>query len=198
MPADVDYFGKLTLQSQITGQIIHELHDFYIQDPSKDTHKILDLIRVAKKKRQDNLLELNKAFITPVDKEAISRVYSNLHWIDLSIKHLIIEMDTYEIYNIVDYNMILELLKKSIKTLSAGFDLLNKKKFNEILTHVNEAIHNDNLLIKEYAIQINKLFKKDDIQVILPYKEILSQLKEISKRMHFCANQLEDIVFKMN
>jgi hypothetical protein len=40
------------------------------------------------------------------------------------------------------------------------------------------------------------LFRFNDF-FFLMHKEILSQLKEISKRIHVCANQLEDIIFKL-
>ena len=43
-----------------------------------------------------------------------------------------------------------------------------------------------------------KLFENKDINHVLKHKEILTQIKEISKRIHICGNHLEDIVFKMN
>ena len=198
VPSDVDYFGELSDQSKLTGNIVRNLKDIYTQNPSEDIQKINSLIENAKEKRKERLIELNKAFITPVDKEAISRVYSSLYWIDLSIKHLIIGTDTYQINNLSPYAKILKWLVDEIENLNAGFNLLNKKKFDDILKKVEYVIHLDNILIKEYTQQLWQLFNKNEISSIVPQKEILSQLKEISKRMHFCANQLEDIVFKMN
>jgi len=198
LPKNVDYFGNLTEQSKSTGQIVSALFDFYIDNPTKNSEEIIEKIAVAKKQRLANIIVLNKAFITPVDKEAISRVYSNLHWIDLSIKHLVIEMDTYGIFTLNDYTDILKILIKEMNFISEGFGKLNAKKFDAILTLVNHVINQDNLLIKAYAQQLDILFKKDDMHYIFPHREILLQLKEISKRIHFCANQLEDIVFKMN
>ena len=63
---------------------------------------------------------------------------------------------------------------------------------------VHQVINLDDLLIKEYAELLIRLFKEENMGKVLEHKEILSQMREISKQIHICSNQLEDIVFKMN
>lgn len=198
LPKTIDFFGQLTLQSEETKYIIAELRKFYIENQSTDTSSLFENISKAKSSRINNLKQLNKAFITPVDKEAISRAYEHLHWIVLSIKHLIIEMDEFQIYKLENYDTLLTLLYDEMDKLTEGFSLLNKKEYDEILKKTYEVIHNDNLLIKEYAQLLVKLFENQDMKYVLKQKEILRQIKEISKRIHICGNHLEDIVFKMN
>ncbi|HEB61985.1 MAG TPA: hypothetical protein ENI82_02430 [Bacteroidetes bacterium] len=198
LPEAIDFFGQLTQQSEETKKIIAELRKFYIENSSTDTAYLFEFISKAKNSRKINLIQLNKVFITPVDKEAISRAYEHLHWIVLSIKHLIIEMDEFQIYRLKDYDTLLTLLYDEMDKLTEGFSMLNKKEYDEILKKTYEVIHYDNLLIKQYAQLLVKLFENKDMNHILKYKEILTQIKEISKRIHICGNHLEDIVFKMN
>ena len=145
LPETIDFFGQLTQQSEDTKSILSELKNFYIENSSKDTSCLFDFISKAKLSRKENLKQLNKVFITPVDKEAISRAYEHLHWIVLSIKHLIIEMDEFQIYHLKDYDTLLTLLYDEMDKLTEGFSMLNKKEYDEILKKTYEVIHHDNL-----------------------------------------------------
>lgn len=198
LPKEIDFFESLGQQSLMTTKIIDELADFYLTNPSKDSKKIFDLIDEEKIIRKSNLIELNSTFITPVDKEAISRAYVHLHWIVLSTKHLVVEISTYKIFKLNDYYKIFELLQQEMQALSAGFRLLKSKQFNHILEFVHQVINLDDLLINECAELLLQLFKEENMEKVLEHKEILSQMREISKQIHICSNQLEDIVFKMN
>ncbi len=198
LPHSIDFFGQLTQQSEETKNLIAELRKFYIESTSADSSFLFDCILKAKNLRIENLKQLNKVFITPVDKEGISRAYEHLHWIVLSIEHLIIEMDEFKIFMLKDYDAILTLLYNEMSTLTQAFSLLDKKDYDQILIKITKVIHFDNVLIKEYTQLLVKLFENQDMKFVLKHKEILSQIKEISKRIHICANHLEDIIFKIN
>lgn len=198
LPKEINFFGALGRQSTSTSEIIDALADFYVEKETQNSEPIFQLIEEAKKMRLANLKELNNAFITPVDKEAISRVYAHLHWVALSIKHLVTEIDTYKIYQLSLYKNMFDLLGQEMAQLTEGFKMLEAKNYERVMEHVDQVIHLDDQVIKAYAGFLAGLFKESDMQHILKHKEILSQLKEISKRIHICANHLEDIVFKMN
>ena len=198
LPKELNFFKSLCQQSILTAQIIDELFQFYVEQSSKNSDQVFHLIAEAKTMRLVNLKELNTAFITPVDKEAISRVYVHLHWVALSIKHLVTEIDAYNIHNLNSYKIMFDLLGKEMHELTAGVTMLDAKNYDQVMQHVDQVIHLDNQLIQAYALHLAQLFKESDMQHIFKHKEILSQLKEISKRIHNCANHLEDIVFKMN
>lgn len=198
LPKEIDFFKSLVQQGLLTSQIIDELSNFYVDNSSQNSDQAFHLISEAKKMRLVNLRELNNAFITPVDKEAICRVYVHLHWVVLSVKHLVTEIDTYAIHQLSVYKNMFDFLGKEMHQLTMGFKLLDAKKYDQVMVHVDNVIQLDDQLTKEYAKLLADLFKENEIQIILKHKEILSQLKEISKRIHICANHLEDIVFKMN
>jgi len=195
LPKTIDFYGELTEQSKITESIIENLFLNYTAEEQND---ILVLVEEAKKSRKEKLIELEKVFITPVDREAISRTYSHLYWIALSVEHLVKEMQIYGVSDLNEFKKILELLKDQIVELTEAFSLFKAKKFDEIIGIIAKIIHMDNLLVQEYSTQLDRIFKGDDMNQILKKREILSQLKEISKRIHFCANQIEDIVFKVD
>jgi len=198
LPKEINFFGSLKEQSVMTSKIMDELEIIYVKNATKKSDHIFDLITNAKKMRLENLKTLNAAFITPVDKEAIARVYVHLHWVVLSIKHLVTEADTYKIYSLAKYSRIFDLLRKEMDQLTEGIEMLESKKYSRVLENTFQVIHLDNELIKEYAGLLALLFEENEVQKIFKHKEILSQLKEISKRIHICANHLEDMVYKMN
>jgi hypothetical protein len=53
-------------------------------------------------------------------------------------------------------------------------------------------------LIEIHIGKMAALADSNNVREMFIQKELLSQLKEISKRMQVCANSLEDIVVKMS
>jgi len=196
IPEENDFFGDLTELSKTTEDIIKSLIIKYTSDQKTD---IQDLIKEAKQSKKDKLKLLEKTFITPVDREAISRSYAHLYWVTLSVDHLIKELDVYDIKNLSEYKNVFKLLEEQLTKLTLAYSLFNQKKYGEIIKIVNAIIHLDNELVLAYSKHLNIIFEQDKkLSHILRHKEILNQLKEISKRIHLSANQIEDIVFKID
>ena len=198
LPKEIDFFGDLKQQSIETQKIIEELNEFYTSATSNNTEPLLNRIAESKKNNSANLKKLNATFITPVDREALSRVYTQLYWIVLSIKHLIVEIEAYKIYDLSEYQEIFNLLNQEQAELTKGFEKLQAKKYPSVHEHVDAVIQLDNELIKVYVRILSELFRKNNFPELLMHKEILSQLKEISKRIHISANLLIDIIFKID
>lgn len=198
LPKEIDFFRLMSDQSTETLAIIEALGKFYTENPSQNPDYIFKLIAKTKKNRSLHLKNLNATFITPVDKEAIGRVISQTYWVALSVKHLIVEIDTYKIYQLSEYKNLFVLLRREMAHLTDGLNRLRDKDYDGALKTVDRIIHLDNELIKKYAGYLAQLFNELDFKRLLMHREILAQLKEISRRIHVCANQLEDIVFKMN
>ncbi|HEU4719024.1 MAG TPA: hypothetical protein VFU15_14370 [Bacteroidia bacterium] len=197
LPKEVDFFGNLEAQCMVTQDVLKKFCGIYLGEDIK-TSELTQAITNANELRKKNEAELNEVLITPVDKEAISRAYLNLDWIVLSIKHLNAEAGAYGVSSLQDYGVILGLLKEQMTRMTSCFLLLKEKKYSEVLGGVNDIILLDDEVISEYASCMAQLFNHDSVQHILRHRELLSQLKEVSKRVHFCVNSVEDIVFKMN
>ncbi len=197
LPQEVDFFKRLQEQSVSCKNCIDELYNFYITQNSSSTDTLKNLIQQAEEMRSKNLKELYQVFITPVDKEAISRAYINLDWVVMSVKHLEVELEIYEIKDLIEYKSILDLLKEEMTDIHTGFGMLRKNDFEKFSLLVFNIVQNDNKLIEEYARYVSALLSSNDIKKIITRKEILNQLKEVSKRIRMCANDLEDMDFKM-
>ncbi len=196
LPKEVDFFGSLGSQSAITQEVVYALHRIYVEK-TLNSAELNTLIQKADDLRKKNVLELNKVLITPIDREAISRAYLNLDWIVLSIKHLDVEIATYAISSLKEYEKIFSMLKEQMCKITECFGLLKAKNYLEVLDRISEVIRLDDDQISEYSRQLADLFDSNALKHIMRHKEILSQLKEVSKRIHVCANTVEDIVFKM-
>ncbi len=195
LPEKRNFFSELHEQSKLTQAVIDTLiAKYYSENKALDVHEI---INKAKNSRKDKLKILERAFITPVDREAISRAYSHLYWIALSVEHLLSDMEVFEINNLKKYSTLLNLLQEQMIQLTKAFKLLGEKKFSHIIKKINHVIHLDNMVIREYAGYLNTLFDEKNLPQVHKERELLFQLKEISKRIHVTANLIEDIVFKM-
>lgn len=197
LPQTVDFFKRLETQSILCRDIIDELRNIYLSHKSSSFNLLKKMIKEAEQARRKNLKELEQVFITPVDKEAISRAYINLDWVVMSIKHLQAELEIYGVEDLKEYTVILDLLREEMSDITNGFGMLHENKDGKSAELMFEIIHYDNELIKEYARQVSKLLESNDIKKIITQKEILYQLKEISKRIRLCANDLGDMLFKM-
>jgi len=198
LPKEIDFFGMLLNQSRSTQSILGELNRLYTEESSANIEPILTMIRQGKIIRSENLKALNSSFITPIDREALSRAYSQLYWIVLSVKHLVVEIDTYKIYQLKEYEIIFQRLEVALSELTNGFEKLKEKKYETIGENIDQIIHFDNKLIKDYAEILEKMFQEAQSPKLFMHKEILFQLREISKQIHICANLLEDMIFKIN
>ncbi|HXW52792.1 MAG TPA: hypothetical protein VEL47_01675 [Myxococcota bacterium] len=197
LPKEIDFFGNLYRQSSLTEEVLATLHNIYFKK-SKTVDQLDDIISRAYQLRKRFLLELNVVLITPIDREAISRTYLSLDWIVLSVKHFNAEINTYNIAPLERYEKIFISLIQQMTIITQCFLQLKEKKYDEILEALALVISMDDDLISEYSYQLKILFESDVLKDILAQREILSQLKEISKHIHVCANTVEDIVFKMH
>ena len=138
--------------------------------------------------------ELLDVFIAPYDKESIFRIITQLDWIALSVKHFVIEVEAYDHTQALDvYRDIFELLKDMASLLEDGFKQLSSKELPSIA-----LIHDKyDLVVECRARHVAKLLQQEDCKRILIHAEILTQLKEIAKRMRVSANTLEDMAIKI-
>ncbi|MBI1223347.1 MAG: DUF47 family protein [Bacteroidetes bacterium] len=197
LPKEIDFFQNLIKQSQMVLEVIQSLEMAYAGTDHAQA-LLLEKLKAAEILREQNLMELNDVLITPIDKEAISRAYLNLDWILLSVKHLDVEIRAYQIHRLEEYANLFRLLSEEAKQIPHCFDLLKQHKFDQVIKLSKEIIALDDELIHSYSGKVSKLLEDQNWVHVMKHKEILSQIKEISKRMHVCANTIEDFVFKMN
>lgn len=198
LPTEPHFYENLYNQATNCSTIFNEF-SIYIEDQKiKSLDNIFNLIEKSREKRKLKLKELFTTFITPVDKEAINRCYTQLYMIELSIKHLLIEMQTYE-------NINFEILKSPFKFLvdiMTGIEnsilMLKGEKYVKALDLIEDIFHLNNQFSCIYAKELNDLFTNEKTYDLHINREILIQFKSILNHELVLTNDLSDIIFKLN
>ncbi|RLA20615.1 MAG: hypothetical protein DRQ61_09695 [Gammaproteobacteria bacterium] len=197
LPKTVDFDNALQSQA---GIMLNMLEDLYIASKENDMNLLSRIPLHAEKAhamKSANMKELLDVFITPYDKESIYRIITQLDWVTLSVKHLQLEIDTYETESIEQYQPIIKqlldmatLLKQCVDQLSAKNPITIAPKIAMINDHYDEAV----ISCAEFVAQ---LLEQQDFKAIIRQRDLLAQLKEIAKRIHVSAYTLEDMAIKV-
>lgn len=197
LPKEVDFVSALKEQTGATRNIVHDLYDACVKQKPEAFESIkIDADR-ARELKNTNMKELLNVFITPYDKEAIYRLLTQLDWVALSVKHFVIEREVYGIESLDDYRNIFDDLKEMATLLEESFNQLAAREMIGLSATIDQ-IHDKYDQVVEYCARaMAELFKSDDCKAIIMHKDIVAQLKEIAKRMHVTANNLEDMAIKV-
>lgn len=197
LPEEIDFISALHTHTMIIKKMIDDLEKCIIKENEKHCHAILKDQHQAKKIRDKNMKDLLNVFITPIDRESIYRVITELDWIAISIRHFVIEAKSYNINSLDDdYAPMIKQLQLQAELLTAGFKTL---KSDAVKTAQSAKRVRDS-----YDVFVELHIQKMAYLATIPHgkeqfihRELLTQLKDISKRMRMTANALEDIIMKM-
>ena len=142
--------------------------------------------------------ELNRTFITPLDREDMQRVASK---IDDTIDHIdgiAARLETYKITTAPPYalDMANELVKatKEVELMTAK--LRNIKKPSSMIEHCRNTSAIEHKVDDLYSAAITKLFESNDAIEIIKLKDIYEKMESASDRCVDVADVVEDIVLK--
>ncbi|MBF6058857.1 MULTISPECIES: DUF47 domain-containing protein [Thiomicrorhabdus] len=199
LPKEVDFLGALNLHAQAIKRITHDLQSCFIEGNEACCQAVMEDEHQAKSIKESNMNELLNSFITPIDRESIFRVISQLDWLAISIRHFIIEAKAYEVLELHNsYNEIFSRICQSADHLANGFEMLVEKRHPEVADEAQNVRDCYNSLVDVYVEKMASLSKSNNLQEMFIHRELLLQLKEIGKRFQVCANSLEDILVKMS
>ena len=197
LPKEIDFLSALNEHAMAIKKITDELHKCFIENNEKSCRSILEDQHKAKEIRDSNMKNLLNTFITPIDRESIYRVITQLDWIAISIRHFLIEAKAYHIDQLdAQYGIMIEKIQLQAELLTAGFKTVKSDavKTAQSAKRIRETYEE---LVDIYVAKMSELAELEDTKKIFAHKELLSQIKEISKRMRMSANSLEDIIMKM-
>jgi predicted phosphate transport protein (TIGR00153 family) len=146
----------------------------------------------------DIMKELNKTFLTPIDREDIhalaSRIDDVLDLIWAAVDRMVvykIEKPTPEVISIAeDLQMTTDILKTALRELRA-------KQYTRVQEHCIEINRLENRIDRKYRDALGKLVNSDNEPVyIIKWKDIYQILEDASDRAEDIANILESIVLK--
>ena len=197
LPKDVDFNNALRAQAHITRTIVEDLRNACVDKDASARAAISVHADEARALKTKNMKELLDVFIAPYDKESIYRMITQLDWITLSVRHFMLEIEAYRILSIQEYQPIFEVLVDMATLLEQGVTQLSKKS-PKLLTHeINLIHHKYNHTVELCAQSMAKLLHQDDYKRIITHKEVLTQLREVAKRIQVTANSLEDMAIKV-
>jgi uncharacterized protein len=164
-----------------------------------ETHpKIKKIEREADNLTHSVFEELNKTFITPFDREDISRIASKTDDIIDYIEGISGRIVNYKIKSPPPYMLDLaKELQNATKEINFMITRLNKVKADKsIIDHcraVNEIEHHADDI---YRKAVGELLETTDVINIIKLKDIYESLEEASDRCLDVADSVEDVVLK--
>jgi len=180
-------------------QISEELVIMLTDLKNNECHKKIHAIETeADKLVRDIFSELNRTFITPLDREDMQRVASK---IDDTIDHIdgiAARLETYKITTAPPYalDMANELVKatKEVELMTAK--LRNIKNPSSMIEHCRKTSEIEHKVDDLYSAAITKLFESNDPIEIIKLKDIYEKLESASDRCVDVSDVVEDIVLK--
>lgn len=146
----------------------------------------------------DIMKDLNKTFLTPIDREDIhalaSRIDDVLDLIWAAVDRISvyrIEKPTAEVISIAeDLQMTADVLKKALRELRA-------KQYSHVQEHCIEVNRLENRIDRKYRDALGKLVNEQhDPVYIIKWKDIYQLFEDAADRAEDIANILEGIVLK--
>jgi predicted phosphate transport protein (TIGR00153 family) len=199
-PKKIDFFEILDRAldnvSKATNVLVDTFNNF--ENFEKKAKTIYEFEQDGDMFTHDIMKELNKTFLTPIDREDIhelaARIDDVLDLIWAAVDRMVvykIEKPTPEVISIAeDLQMTADILKKSLKELRA-------KQYSHVQEHCIEINRLENRIDRKYRDALGKLLNdSSDPVYIIKWKDIYQLFEDASDRAEDIANILEGIVLK--
>lgn len=142
--------------------------------------------------------ELNKAFITPIEREDILHLAMSMDDVLDGIEHTTAMFEMYSVINTNEYMVkFVENIRLAVYEIEKAVELLSSKKLLQISDHAIKIKEIESICDGIHRQSIKNLFavEKDPIRII-QYKEIYENLEEVADCCQNVANTLETIIMK--
>jgi predicted phosphate transport protein (TIGR00153 family) len=199
-PKKIDFFEILDRAldnlAKATNVLVDTFNNF--ENFEKKAKSIYEFEQDGDMFTHDIMKELNKTFLTPIDREDIhalaARIDDVLDLIWAAVDRMVvyrIDKPTPEAISIAeDLQMTADILKKALKELRS-------KQYSHVQEHCIEINRLENRIDRKYRDALGKLLNdQSDPVFIIKWKDIYQLLEDASDRAEDIANILEGIVLK--
>ena len=199
-PKKIDFFEQfdraLENVSRAANVLVDTLNHF--ETFEKKAKVIYEFEQEGDMLTHDIMKDLNKTFLTPIDREDIHALASriddviDLMWAAVDRMTVYkIEKPTPEVISIAeDLQMTADILKKALRELRS-------KQYSRVQEHCIEINRLENRLDRKYRDALGKLVNdQNDPVYIIKWKDIYQLFEDASDRAEDIANILETIVLK--
>jgi predicted phosphate transport protein (TIGR00153 family) len=199
-PKETDFFKMFEKAAQnlkMAGTLLVEMMENFSESDIK-AKQIYDAEQEGDMLTHEVIRELNKTFLTPVDREdihaLISRIDDILDLIWAAVDRMILFKITSSTPEAVELSKILlstiEIIEKSVTTLK-------KKKYTYVHEYCIEINRLENTADRVFRTALAKLFNEvTDPIFVIKWKEVYEHLEEALDNCEDVANILESIVLK--
>jgi hypothetical protein len=162
------------------------------------TEKIHKLETEADVLTRDIFTELNKTFITPLDREDMQRIASKIDDVIDFMDGIAARVSSYKITTSPPYcEQMAKELVKATKEVEYMISKLNHiKNPKDMIAHCRNTGKIEHVVDDLYRKAISELFETDDAIQIIKLKDIYETMETASDRCVDVADVIEDIVLK--
>jgi len=190
----VDFFALLVRQTEATLMGCQELLRFL--EGERDPDELARLEQEADDIRRVLIDELNRTFITPIDREDIFALSRAIDDVMDHAYNTVKEMQIFEVESNEHLCRMAELLQRGSQHLVNAMRHL-KKNPNVAADYAVKAKRIENKMNDLFLTALKQLFSGADPRIMLKYREIYRHFNRCSDRLDEAANVISSIVVKM-
>lgn len=195
-PREKNFYGMLVEQSQLTLKGINIFIDILTTGVKTESVRlIVDAEHEADKKRRILIDDLNRTFITPIEREDIfllSRAIDDI--LDLA-KSAVEEFQIYKLTTNNDITAMLGKIKNGVDSLNESISYLKDHPSIAVEKATAAKDSTDDLEMLYYQA-LARLCEGEDVKYIFKMREIYKHIYNLSCRVDEAANVLLDIIVK--
>lgn len=192
---DKSFQKMLADQATKTVEGIEALEKFTQNPISENAKRVREIEQEADELRRVVVEELDKSFVTPIDREDIftlSRTVDDMvDYADTTVD----EMEIYEVTSDKHLQEMVDILRKEAREILDSIRMLDAYP-HIAMEHAVQAKFYENLMEKAYHGALADLFKRTDTIYMLKMREIYRHLSNAADRGDQAANTICNIVMK--
>jgi predicted phosphate transport protein (TIGR00153 family) len=189
------FFDLLARQSAKTLEGLEALWGFVESGTKENANTVRNIEREADELRRILIEELDKTFVTPLDREDIFSLSRAIDDIVDYANTTVDEMEIYEVQGDQHIQVMVNILRKAAREINDSVKIL--KDYPKIASeHAVQAKALENSMEKAYHRALADLFKGTDTVYMLKMREIYRHLSNAADRGDEAANIISSIVMK--
>jgi len=200
IPQEKHFFDMIERQSKNVLEGVDALVNMleHYNEIDKKREKIKQIENEGDKMVHDIFSELNKTFITPIDREDITKLTSSLDDILDNLEAVSERLIIYEIKKPPQYMLeFAQILQKTTRNVNQGINLLRNfkeaKQIRAFCKEINTLENEGDILLRKATAE---LFKKKDPIEIIKIKELYDDMEAAIDRCEDVADVIGDILVK--
>jgi len=189
----VDFFALLVEQGDTSLAGCKALLDFL--EGNGEPGEVKRIEQEGDEVRRILIDELNRTFVTPIDREdifALSRVIDDV--VDHA-KNTVTEMEIFDVAPNDHLRGMAKLLAEGADELAAALRHLHDHPAVAV-EHAVRAKRVENAMNKRYLEALNEIFRSEDVRLMFCLREIYRHFNRSADRVDDAANIISDIVMK--